>query len=330
MTRKPFDFEAAFRIIPTPFAVLDRDLRYVEANERYCETLMRGREELIGEYAFDLFPETEERERVIKAGFERALAGEENSIDEIVYSIPVPNGAPGETQEIWWSVHNTPIRDETGAVGYFGLHVEDKTTEVRTRMLKDAVSRELQHRVGNLLTLVLAMARQIAGDYRSTADFLEAFSDRVVALARTHALLTGGDWDGLTIDRLLRRQLEPYKDKLGVQITLKGGELRLSADEAQALSMAVHELTTNAVKYGALRSDEGRVTVSWSAVGERGFELDWEENGRTGVAEPTHAGFGSTMLTKLLPRQLEGAAERSFSRTGFRYRIVVPERARAA
>lgn len=318
------DFKAFFEVVPAPCAIFDGDFRFVAANDRYLKTVGRGRQELIGQAIFDLFPENEERQKLVKNAIERALEGEANTLDNIVYSIAA-DGGDGRMQEVWWKVSAVPLSDASGTVPMFALLVEDVTQEVRSREMTEAIAAELQHRVKNVFTLALGLARLTASDHTDVETFIDAYSDRLTALSKTHDLLTGNDWDGLRMEPLLMRHLDMYSELVGGRITLSGPDMKISAAQAQALSMGVHELSTNAAKHGALADETGKIAVVWERLGATGFRLSWAEHGVRGVREPDHSGFGFTILSKVLPGQLGGEGVLTYLADGFRYDITTED-----
>ena len=203
--------------------------------------------------------------------------------------------------------------------------MNDVTGLVKNRELKDAIAGEMQHRVGNLMAMISTLARMTARGQTSLDEFLPDFEARIQTLTKTHSLLTNGDWNGLTMDRLIHQQLDVYADKLGNSIFVDGPELRVNAAEAQSISMALHELTTNAAKYGALHQDGGKLSISWTKLDE-GFEFEWGETGLVGITEPTKKGFGTMILTQILPSQLNGSVTREFFPDSYKFRLRVDQR----
>ena len=176
---------------------------------------------------------------------------------------------------------------------------------------------ELNHRVKNTLATVQALARQSRG----SADVLEA---RILALSKTHDLLTREDWSGASLREVLENELSPYRTG-GDQIRLDGPDVSLSPREVLALGMTIHELTTNAAKYGALSVREGRVRVTWSlAPGARHLRFRWEESGGPPVQPPTRVGFGTRLIAGGVRRELAGTVDLAFEPQGLQCRIDVP------
>lgn len=325
MHKPVIDFQSLFQKLSAPCAVLDKNLCFVDVNDLYLQTLMQTRENLIGHNVLTVFPESPERQCLVETAFHKALAGEANTLTEFVYKIPSP-GEDGGMKEIWWNIHATPLAAADGTIAFFGLRVEDVTAGVQTRLLKDAIAGELQHRVGNLLTLVTTIANRTADHSSNLDEFKKNFQERIISLARTHALLTGGDWDGMTMKQLVMEQLSAHTGKQTAQIFVEGPNLKLSPVEAQAISMGLHELATNAAKYGSLKSKSGKLFVEWNHRNKNGYELEWREDGLKDLQKPQKMGFGSMILTTILPSQLHGKAVREFSPTSHVYRLMVDER----
>ncbi|GJD52503.1 hypothetical protein OPKNFCMD_5269 [Methylobacterium crusticola] len=182
---------------------------------------------------------------------------------------------------------------------------------------------ELNHRVKNTLAIVQSLARQSRGG-EEQAENLEG---RILALSKTHDLLTRDDWSGASLREILENELAPYR--VGAEhLTLTGPAVNLPPRYVLALGMTFHELTTNAAKYGALSRAEGRVHVGWSLVrGESGtphLRLDWQESGGPPVGPPKRRGFGSRLISGGINRELAGAVRFDFEPGGLHCRIDVP------
>ncbi|WP_316014485.1 HWE histidine kinase domain-containing protein [Roseobacter sp. HKCCA0434] len=313
------DFETIFNAMSVPCSVVDAEFRFVAVSDEHARILMMPRERLVGGRIFELFPETPERMERSAQAFRKALAGEACSLMEIEYHIADPDG---DQILIWWNVHCTPLPGSD----HFLLRVEDVTEAIRTRNLKDAIARELQHRVANVFAVVSTIARRTVSAYPASADFLPGFLTRIEALSRSYAQLTGDAWNTITLDRLVATQIGDLTDTHVDRIAMSGDTVTLGAQEAQTLSMALHELVTNALKYGALSGEAGRVAVSWSAQPDNGYALEWREEGLTDVTAPERTGFGTMLLERILPRQLEAEVARDFTDTAHVYSLKVPAR----
>lgn len=307
-------FEMYFNAMPAAFAVLDKNLCFVEANAHHCDIVMTARDDLIGKFVFDVFPESEDREAIVREAFTTALHGERSCMPETGYAIP---GEDGEMTEIFWRVHCVPIVPGV----CFGIHSENVTKVVKERELREAIAGELQHRVNNILSVIAATARQTARSYSEMDDFMRAFQGRLESIQRTNALLTGGNWDGLTFAELLNRQLAQVANLIGKQIHIVGEDFRIAAKAAQTVSMALHELLTNAQKYGALSGDIGRLDIEFKPCPDDGFRVSWIESDLSDVKAPTRSGYGSTILKSLVPSQLGAVVVQKFTEDSHSYVI---------
>ena len=189
------------------------------------------------------------------------------------------------------------------------------------------LSHELQHRINNMLTTVRAVARKTRLRSQSLDEFVKSFDDRLAAIARTHALLSRIETSAVAMRELLAQELSAHGAEEGVNLTQRGPELLISARQAQALSMAFHELATNAVKHGALSVDDGRIDVSWKndiSGAENQLRIRWRETGVPIKGEPTRRGFGSDILEKSIPSVLHGTFDRMIHRDGIECVIAFP------
>ena len=225
------------------------------------------------------------------------------------------------------SVHATPIRDDKGQIiEWFGMNfdiTERKHQEERIKLLL----REVNHRAKNLLSLVLVIARQTAA--ANTGEFLNRFSERIMALAASQDLLVGGEWKGVELKDLVSSQLAHFKDLIGTRIVLEGPSVIVQASKTEPLGMAIHELATNAGKYGALSASEGRVTITWGFEhanngGDETFTISWREQDGPPIAPPSKKGFGSTVLGFLTETSLQGKVDLEFAKTGLFWRVRCP------
>jgi two-component sensor histidine kinase len=187
--------------------------------------------------------------------------------------------------------------------------------------------RELTHRSKNLLAVIQAMARQTARYAGSTESFLEKFNARLQALAASHDILFKEEWQSASLADLVRLQLGPYLDRRESQVSVEGPTVLLKPDAAQNLGYALHELATNAAKYGALSVPEGRVSIAWRWLPEadgNGVELDWVESGGPAVVKPAHRGFGSMVIEGNLARELDTQVDLAFRAEGVQCKILLP------
>lgn len=231
----------------------------------------------------------------------------------------------------WYDFHIEPMRDVSGSlIGLTGAAVdvtERKQGEAHLRLLM----RELTHRSKNLLAVIQAMARQTARHTGSIEKFLERFSARVQALARSHDLLVQESWHGASLENLVRSQLAYYLDREPDRVSIEGPEIRLKPEAAQSLGLALHELAANAAKHGALSRSNGRVDISWQRLSDHGgIELFWRESRGPRVGMPKRRGFGSVVIEHNLTRALNAEVSLDFAADGLTCRVAVPNNQLAA
>jgi HAMP domain-containing protein/two-component sensor histidine kinase/putative methionine-R-sulfoxide reductase with GAF domain len=205
------------------------------------------------------------------------------------------------------------------------LLAEQNTERERKEEHIKQLLNEVDHRSKNVLSVVQAIARQTA--IASPEEFVARFSERMQTLASSHDLLVKSRWQGIEIADLIRVQLAHFKDLIGTRIKLDGPSLRLSVPAAQTLGMIIHELATNAAKYGALSNNLGHVDVRWHAQGDEDndlFTITWTERGGPTVGAPDHRGFGSTVVKTMAESSLDGDVDLDFAPTGLRWHLVCP------
>ncbi|KQZ01360.1 hypothetical protein ASD45_11240 [Pseudolabrys sp. Root1462] len=225
----------------------------------------------------------------------------------------------------WHDLHIEPLRNDAGDI--IGLTcasvdvTERKEGEAHLRLLL----RELTHRSKNLLAVIQAMARQTARHAGSIDAFLRQFGDRLQALAASHDLLVRESWYGASLNELVRSQLSVYLDG-GQQVEINGPEVALKPEAAQNLGLAIHELSANAARFGALSVPEGRVVVEWRGGGNphEGIELDWREQFGPRVRPRRKRGFGSTVIETNLTRALDAKVDMMFDPEGLHCRVLIP------
>jgi PAS domain S-box-containing protein len=190
---------------------------------------------------------------------------------------------------------------------------------------------ELDHRVRNTLGMVLAISARTAANETTIEGFQKAFAGRVQALAATHTLLAKSSWENLQIADILRAELAPYTGATSRRITISGLDISVDARTAVSLGLIFHELTTNAVKYGALSTMQGRLAVTQTGVSDAGALLiEWRESEGPMVTEPTRSGFGQTVISRSLATGPGGGATLHFDPEGLVCRLAVPRDGLAA
>lgn len=235
---------------------------------------------------------------------------------------------PSREGERWYEVRLEPIHDEFGAVdGLTGVAIEITDRRKREQNIR-LLMRELAHRSKNTLAVVQAMARQTASTTRDPAAFAERFGQRLEALGATHALLVDDGWAGTDLAELIRSQIGHHLDQANKQIFMSGPPLLLPSDVSQNIGLALHELATNAAKYGALSTQNGRVEITWTAsqvkAGKRDVTLSWRESGGPPVKPPERRGFGQVVIERTVSRALNGSVDIRYDPAGFSWTLSFP------
>ena len=285
----------------------DRDGRLLYANRATLDVIGLTAEEAIGKNELEWHDNPEEAETIMAIDRGVMERGEVERIDEMFTT-------PGGEQRIFHSV-KAPLRDETGAViGLVGV-TSDVTAQRHAEEHRDLLIHELNHRVKNTLATVQSLAFQ---SFRNCPpEAFDLFEGRLAALSRAHDTLTHGLWRSAPIADVVATALEPFR--FAGRLTTDGDGCRLEAGAALALSMMLHELGTNACKYGALSGPDGKVAVRWSCA-EAGdkihIHLRWEESGGPPVVEPERRGFGSRLIERQARGEYGGSARLDFAPTG--------------
>lgn len=214
-----------------------------------------------------------------------------------------------------------PIDPRTGLVARLTGTIVDATEQKQIEERNNLLVREVSHRSKNLMSVVLAVARRTGAD--SVPEYVRRFTNRLRGLASNQDLLVRNDWRGIAIGDLVTAQIEPFHDVLGGRLHVSGARLELSPEAAQAIGMALHELATNATKYGALSNETGLVDIYWAQRDDQ-LEIVWREKGGPPVAEPSHNGFGVTVMTSLVQLAVGGAVELQFLPEGVVWRLSCP------
>ena len=195
---------------------------------------------------------------------------------------------------------------------------ERRSAEARVRFLMN----EINHRSNNLLTLVQAIARRTART-EEPAQFAASFSQRIAGLAASNDLLVANTIEGIAMGDLIRSQLTHLKDLIGSRIELHGPPVRLKPDAARAIGMAMHELSTNAVKYGALANDKGRVRIEWRDGPS--LVIRWTEtDGKPIIDPPVREGFGRQVLVDMVEHELDAVIRLDYPTTGLIWEMTAP------
>jgi two-component sensor histidine kinase len=187
---------------------------------------------------------------------------------------------------------------------------------------------EISHRSKNLLMVIQSIARRTARTAGSLEEFERRFERRLQGLAASHDVLVRENWQGAPLADLVRQQMLPFAGIQSSRLELAGPDVVLTAEAAQALGLAIHELATNAIKYGALSAPSGKVRVSWSFVGEtdapRALLLSWIEQGGPQVTPPERRGFGHVVTGEMVERSLGARVAMEFAAEGLNWSVSIP------
>jgi len=223
------------------------------------------------------------------------------------------------------SMSLSAVKDGAGAIIGVSRILRDATKRLQADKEKALLLGELDHRVKNILAVVSSIVSQTLRSAPSPAAFVESIEGRIKALTQSHSLLTQDGGSKAALATLLHTELAPYQDSSN-RVTCGGPDIVLTPRAGLALAMAIHELTTNAAKYGALSVATGRVSVAWSVdtAEPANLRLDWIESEGPRVAPPNRSGFGGMLIERSLVFELDGQVERTFAPQGMRCVIQLP------
>jgi PAS domain S-box-containing protein len=206
-------------------------------------------------------------------------------------------------------------------------NIRDITERRRTESHVKLLMAEVNHRAKNLLAVVEAVAYQTAR-HGDPATFVGRLGDRIAGLAAGQDLLVRNQWQGVDVADLVDAQLAHFKDIIGTRVMLNGPPARLTAQAAQGIGMALHELATNSAKYGALSNGTGQVQIGWQVTGgvKPDFSMSWLEDGGPPVTMPTRRGFGQTVIGRMAETAVQGVAEINFHAHGISWNLSAPVR----
>lgn len=237
----------------------------------------------------------------------------------------VPVTRFGKREDVWWTYGFSPIDDEAGGVGGVLVVCNDVTKRVVSDRHRDLLAREMGHRVRNTLATVQAIARQTLRDEVSMEDARHAFESRLIALSRTQDMLLSGGGDGADLSAVVGDALAHHDRS---RFHFGGPSLLIASPAVTAIALALHELSTNAAKYGALSGPHGRVEISWEVSGSAGVDslwrLRWTESGGPPVQPPRRRGFGSRLIEGGVARELGGKSRVDYHPTGIVCTIEAP------
>ncbi|HTB37075.1 MAG TPA: HWE histidine kinase domain-containing protein [Reyranella sp.] len=245
-----------------------------------------------------------------------AIVGAGGSRFQVEFRIVRPNG------EVRWCYGAGIItRDADGKPVRMNGVTVDITDRKRAEERQVLLAREVDHRAKNTLAVVLSVLRLTRAP--TTKDFIATVEGRVHALAATHNLLSATRWEGADLGKIVEEEMAPYQANHRQRVITDGPAVVLLPATAQAVALALHELATNAAKYGALSTETGTLAVTWRAEGDA-LVLDWTETGGPPTAEPARLGFGLTIVRSSIEAQFRGGVSYEWRREGLRCTLSIP------
>jgi PAS domain S-box-containing protein len=274
-------------------------------------------DEVVDKPATILFPpDRHDEERTI---LERIMRGE-----RIDHYETVRRRKDGSSIDV--SLTISPVKNAEGQIVGASKIARDITERKRAEAREKMLMAELDHRVKNVLARVAMVILTSRHGSTSTDEFARSLSGRINAMAAAHSLLSQEHWDSVRLDALVRNQLAPYAT--GANIMISGTEVMLSPVATQVVAMVLHELVTNAVKYGGLSAPTGRISVSWErrSNGHAAANLVfvWHEQGGPPTPAEVHSGYGTRLIREFVPHELGGTVDLKFAATGVSCKIEFP------
>ena len=298
---------------------IDSEGRFLRVNEAICDITGLTREELLG---WTLFAQTHPDDRgADEELYKRQVAGEIG-----FYSIE-KRFVRKDGRVVWCAIRSSTVRDVDGNFLYCVRVVQDITTRRESEERQKLLIDELNHRVKNTLATIQSLAAQTARGVSTIGEFRQAFEGRLIALSHAHDQLTRRHWQSADLRDLVQAATTPYLLKAQGQIVTQGEAVTLSPRAALTLALVFHELTTNAVKYGALSSPNGRIETQWRlrrALPDPALLIEWHEHDGPPVDAPSRQGFGSRFIVHSVVSELKGKARLHYDPAGLRCTVEIP------
>jgi PAS domain S-box-containing protein len=310
------EFASVFKTWSLPILVLDRELNIAYCNAAYEAATQRTLTHIQGHYVFEIFPETVERVEAVRHLFLKAFEGETTSLDEVRFNLL---GEDGITTERVWQATQEPYRNSEGQVTHIIQRADDVTSAVQARLESQLVREELNHRMKNVHTVVQAMARLSSRSAESLEEFRDSFLGRMDSMSRAHERLMRSGMISVDLKHLLEDEIKGVAPDMESTVNLRGPSTLLYAELSRSFSMLIHELATNAVKYGCFSTANGALDVKWDVKDET-LQLSWSETGLENLTPPSRLGFGSKMI-KMLPNV---DYQTEYRPTGLLVTIILP------
>lgn len=257
---------------------------------------------------------------IIEPFVTRAYAGESTFVED--YPLLIDRG--GRPEQAFFTFCYSPIRDDDGRVAGMLDTVIETTPKVQAQQQAKLINAELAHRIQNTLAVINSICDQTFRAASSLDEARVTFAHRLKALGQAHLVLTQSSWLNAPMAAIIEGALLPHSMGPG-EICSQGPPVNLSARQALSLSMAIHELATNSMKYGALSTAGGEVSVRWAFEtldGEKCLRLRWVETGGPRVSPPERRGFGSLLIEQVLAEDFGGKVSLCFAPEGLRFELA--------
>jgi two-component sensor histidine kinase len=252
----------------------------------------------------------------VKPLVDQALSGKSTFVENMRL-IMTRNGYPEET---FWTFSYSPLYDDEGMVrGLINVAV-DTTPLVKSQREQEMLRRELVHRVKNTMAVTTAVVSATMRHAQTLEEARLTLGNRVAALGKAQSLIHQSENDAL-IEAIVTESMAAHVDD-PARIRISGPEVRVSPQQAVGLSLAVYELATNALKYGALSNGSGTIDIIWSAGADNAFRFTWHENGGPPVSAPTRRGFGSRLTDQIVANYFSGTGATTYDPDGLRFELV--------
>ena len=318
--RRQEEIEELYHTSPQAMALLSPDLIYQRANRKMADLAGTSIDDIIGKTLGDLSDGLNQRMTTIA----REVLSTGNRVENCQLQGRLATDL--KTRRVW-ETDWYPIYHDKQITG-LGLNVRDLTEQVEMQFELRRVMQELQHRVKNMLANVLALVSRAGRDVTADRAVFEALSRRIHALSQTHKLLTQSNWTSARLKEVLWPELvDVYGEE---RVDLKGPDITVNSRAALSLGMAIHELATNAAKYGSFSNDDGRVSLSWVRQDDGAnddFIFTWVEIGGPSAKGAETSGFGSQLIKSTIEGSLDGKVSFFWEPTGLRCVFSIPRHA---
>jgi PAS domain S-box-containing protein len=295
---------------------VDRHGVVLTANRAFSDIFQYQPEELVGARLADL---------IVPEEFRQQFNEKINQAGQPQVKSKIVRRRRKDGNYIELSLSTAAIHDEAGEVAAISAIYRDVAPLMRAAEHIEFLLREVNHRSKNMLAVVQAVARQTARLADTPELFIESFMARLGAIASSHDLLVSRDWRGVQIVDLTRTQLSHLDPDARERISVEGDFIEINPRAAESYGLALHELSTNAARHGALSDPSGSVALRFELDPEnRDYILTWQERGGPAVSKPVRAGFGHSVLTRMAPLAIHGQSALEFAPNGVAYRLSAP------